>query len=131
MNIVVAYRKSSIASKILEAAVGQARVLGATVHLVTSLPGTPATQHPRELEGSRQALDEAVDVVEKEGIGCEGHLLLQGSSSGEDIVQFARDKDALMIVMGVEKKSKVGKFLLGSTAQYVILHAECPVFTVR
>jgi nucleotide-binding universal stress UspA family protein len=36
-----------------------------------------------------------------------------------------------LIFLGIVKKSKVGKLLFGSTAQYVILHAPCPVVTVQ
>jgi nucleotide-binding universal stress UspA family protein len=35
------------------------------------------------------------------------------------------------IVVGVKRRSKVGKLLMGSTAQYVILKADCPVITVK
>jgi nucleotide-binding universal stress UspA family protein len=31
----------------------------------------------------------------------------------------------------VEKRSKAQKILLGSTAQYIILKAPCPVLTVK
>jgi nucleotide-binding universal stress UspA family protein len=36
-----------------------------------------------------------------------------------------------MIVIGIVKKSKVGKLFFGSTAQYLILKAHCPVLTVK
>ena len=35
------------------------------------------------------------------------------------------------IIVGIVQKSKVGKLLFGSTAQYVILNASCPVVTVK
>jgi nucleotide-binding universal stress UspA family protein len=33
--------------------------------------------------------------------------------------------------VGIEKKSKTRKMLLGSTAQYVILKSPCPVVTAK
>jgi nucleotide-binding universal stress UspA family protein len=50
---------------------------------------------------------------------------------GEDLVQFAKDNEADEIIVGVRRRSKVGKLMFGSTAQYVILEAACPVVTVK
>jgi len=57
--------------------------------------------------------------------------LIRGLTPGDDLVQFAKDHGADEIIVGVEKKSKVGKFVFGSNAQYVILEAHCPVVTVK
>jgi nucleotide-binding universal stress UspA family protein len=35
------------------------------------------------------------------------------------------------IIIGVKRRSKVGKLLFGSNAQYVIIKADCPVTTVK
>ncbi|MGD9225851.1 MAG: universal stress protein [Desulfobacterales bacterium] len=47
------------------------------------------------------------------------------------MVQFAKDNGVDMIYIGIKKTSKVGKFMFGSNAQYVLLNAPCPVVAVR
>ena len=53
--------------------------------------------------------------------------MISGLDSGEDIVEFAKQNKADEIIIGIRRKSKVGKLMFGSTAQYVILNAPCPV----
>jgi len=50
---------------------------------------------------------------------------------GEDLVQFAEDNNADEIIIGIKKRSKVQKLLLGSNAQHVILHAPCMVISIK
>ena len=64
-------------------------------------------------------------------LDCQTHLLIRGIDAGEDVVRFAADHNVEEIVIGVRRRSKVGKLIFGSTAQYVILNAPCPVVTVR
>jgi len=59
------------------------------------------------------------------------HLLIRGRYVGEDIVDFANENGIDEIVIGVKSRSKVGKLLFGSTAQYVILKSSCPVTSVK
>ena len=44
---------------------------------------------------------------------------------------FLLENEIDEIVIGIKKRSKVGKLIFGSTAQYVILEAPCPVLTVK
>jgi nucleotide-binding universal stress UspA family protein len=60
---------------------------------------------------------------------CE--LFISSLSSGEQVEKFARSEHVDLVFIGVEKRSKVGKLLFGSTAQHVILHSPCPVVTVN
>ena len=69
--------------------------------------------------------------LEKEGFPCEIHLSICNMTPGEHLVLFAEQNEIDEIVIGVKMKSKVGKFLLGSTAQQVILTAPCPVVSVK
>ena len=48
-----------------------------------------------------------------------------------EIVRYARDQDALMIVMSTHGHSGIKHMLLGSTAESVVRKSTCPVLTVR
>jgi len=61
----------------------------------------------------------------------ETHLVITHLNSGEELVEFAKQNKIDEIIIGVRQKSKVGKVLFGSTAQYVILNAPCPVVTIK
>jgi nucleotide-binding universal stress UspA family protein len=62
---------------------------------------------------------------------CESVLSVRGLEAGEDLVQLAEENKVEEIIIGVRRRSKVGKLLFGSTAQYVILNAPCPVVSVK
>jgi len=76
-------------------------------------------------------LEHTKALLEEADIPCKTHLLILGLSPGEDLVKFARENKIDEIIVGVRKRSKVGKLILGSTAQHVILTAPCPVVTIN
>jgi nucleotide-binding universal stress UspA family protein len=55
----------------------------------------------------------------------------QAISPAEEILQAATDAGADLIVIGLRKRSPVGKLFLGSSSQQVILDASCPVVAVK
>lgn len=59
------------------------------------------------------------------------HLLVDVYSPGEQLVKFSEGKDYEFIFIGISKRSRVGKLLFGSTAQYIILNAPYSVITVN
>ena len=56
---------------------------------------------------------------------------IPGPTPSEDLVQCATEEDAELIVIGLRRRSPVGKFLLGSNAQEILLDAKCPVLAVK
>ena len=76
-----------------------------------------------ELEAVEQQLAEA-------GIDHEIRQFVRGNTAAEDLVQVAQDEDADLIVLGLRRRSPVGKLLLGSNAQHVLLHSPVPVLSV-
>jgi nucleotide-binding universal stress UspA family protein len=49
----------------------------------------------------------------------------------EHLLKVAQEADSTLIVIGLRHRSRVGKFLLGSSAQRILLEADCPVLTVK
>ena len=47
------------------------------------------------------------------------------------LLGIADEVGATMLVIGIRHRSPVGKFLLGSTAQRILLGARCPVLAVK
>lgn len=106
-----------------------AKAFNAHVDILSSMHKGEESDLPKidERKGELEYLKEA---LEKENISCQSHLIIKGHAAGEDIVKFAIANRTDEIIIGTEKLSRVGKFLLGSTAQHVIIHAPCPVVIV-
>lgn len=54
-----------------------------------------------------------------------------GKPAAAALLETAEDTDADVIVIGIRRRSPVGKLIAGSTAQTVILNAACPVIAVK
>ena len=130
MKILVGYDGSNSAKEALNLAKIHAKAFGASVLVVTSMEkGTEGQRE--EITQSEKGLEWAKSIFAENDIDCDTHLLIRGFTSGEDIVEFAKENQVEEIIVGVKRRSKVGKLLMGSTAQYVILKAECPVVAVK
>jgi len=129
MKILVCYNGSEKDGKVVKEAVKRAKAMDAKVYIVTSAHGTPST--PQEvLDYLQGELKKVEKVFVDEHIPCETKLSVHGLDAGEDLLRFADEEGVDEILIGIEKRSKVEKFLLGSTAQYVILQASCPVIAI-
>lgn len=130
MKILVGYDGTNSAKEALSLAKSHAGAFGAAVEVVTSMQkGTESEK--KEIEQAERGLEYAKSLLEENNISCNTHLLIRGLSAGEDLVEFANENQIGEIIVGVKRRSKVGKLLMGSTAQYVILQANCPVVTIK
>ena len=81
------------------------------------------------------ASPEDIDAIQAE-LNAAGisHEMLQpttGLTAAEEILRVANEQQAGLIVIGLRRRSPVGKLLLGSTAQQVLLDAPCAVLAVK
>ncbi len=130
MKILVGYDGTNSAKEALNLAKSHAKSFGASIQVVTSMQKGTASER-QEIEQAERGLEYAKSLFDEADIACHTHLLIRGLSAGEDLVEFANENQIDQIIVGVKRRSKVGKLLLGSTAQYVILQADCPVVTIK
>lgn len=84
--------------------------------------------HP--LFASPADLDALAARLEEEGLEHEIRQPASGSAA-QEILRAASELGAELIVIGVRRRSPVGKLVTGSTAQQVLLNAECAVLAVK
>ena len=50
---------------------------------------------------------------------------------GDQILDVAQQTNAELIVIGLRRRTPVGKLIMGSQAQMILLEADCPVLAVK
>jgi len=130
MKIMVCFDGSGASRSALRVAVKHAKAFTAKVFLVASMEKGTEDEH-QTIKEMETELNHAKEKLAAEGIECETHLLVRGMTPDEDLVAYAKEQGIDEIAIGIRKRSKVGKLIFGSTAQYLILNAPCPVITVR
>ncbi len=131
MKFLVCYNETNEAKKALNAAREHAKIWKAELEVVNTVTRVEPLKHSAVKKMEEKMEGDVREILRGDDPPYEVQLLLTDLTSGEQLVKFAEDQEMDLIFLGIAKKSKVGKFLFGSTAQYVILHAPCPVVTVQ
>jgi nucleotide-binding universal stress UspA family protein len=131
MKFMVCFDGSKESKEALKAAQHHARTWGATLEVVNTLTRVEPLKHSAIKKMEEKLEAEVKDILGDGDPAYAVQLLVTDLTSGEQMIKFAEEDKIDQIFIGIIKKSKVGKFLFGSTAQYVILHAPCPVVTIQ
>ena len=130
MKILVGFDGTNMAKAAIELAEQHARAFGATIILAYSMVGGPEVPR-RDFEIAENSLEHEKNVLLDKNIPCETIMSVRGLEAGEDLVQLTKEKQVDEVIIGVRRRSKVGKIIFGSTAQFVVLNAPCPVVSVK
>ncbi len=71
------------------------------------------------------------DRARAAGIAMEVRQTQHSGEIADEVLRVARETDASVIVIGLRKRSPVGKLLMGSSAQRILLDADRPVLAVK
>jgi nucleotide-binding universal stress UspA family protein len=126
--IVVGYVPSAQGEAALRAALVEAGRRGARLHVVNASNAEAYVDaglaDDEQLVALRRTLAASgVEHVVEQNVGR--------MDPAEEIVAAAERLDARLVVIGLRRRTPVGKLLMGSTAQRVLLQAPCPVLAVK
>ena len=130
MKILVGYNGGEVGRLALSLARDFARTNNAFVYVITSMEGG-TSERQSDILKAEQGLAFAKKLMEDSNVQCDVQQSVRGLSPAEDLVMFAQENDIDHIFLGIQKKSRAQKAILGSTSRTVILKAPCPVTTVK
>jgi len=130
MKILVSYSGTKESEAALDVARAHAKIFDAKLVVVSSSEGGKG-EKLEDISKIKNELDRIQKEMSDENIECEVEQLARGLTPGEDIVLYAQENDIDQIYVGIRKKSRTSKLILGSTAQFIILKATCPVTSVK
>ncbi len=129
MTVVVGFVPTAEGAAAVDRGVEEARLRGLPLVVVhSSRGGEREAQSDWEL---RDELDRLGQRLRADGVDADVHEIVRGHSPAEDLLQVARDRAASLIVIGLRRRTSVGKLLLGSNAQQILMAADCPVLAVK
>ena len=92
--------------------------------------GRDVTDVGPDSPAERGLLDVVQDLRDRD-VDVEVHSLVRGNEPAEDLIQVAGEVGADFIVIGLRRRTPVGKLILGSNAQRVLLDSPCAVLAVK
>ena len=137
MLIVVGYAPRPESRAALDVAVTEARRRGARLHLVRTLgqgPSDNPSQTRQWADKVQQVSDEIREVAEQlgtEGLEVTYDVEPVSTAAAQHLLDVANRLEADLIVIGLRRRSAVGKLVMGSVSQEILLGAECPVLAVK
>ena len=129
-TIVVGYVPKPEGKAALRRAAEEAKLRSSRLVVVNSHRGGREFDRDDAIESEAQ-LAEVKSELQSHGVDHDIRQLVRGMDPAEDLVNVANEVGAELIIIGLRRRSPVGKLILGSNAQRVLLDAPCPVLAVK
>lgn len=136
-DILVAFDFSPASERALAWAGQLHRALGGRLHVVHVLDPIPLTDailpYPVPVVTQEQVTELAALLQERlTALDLDGTSeVLLASGTGQALLSTAQAWGATLLVMGTHGRGGVARLVLGSVAEHVVRHAQCPVVTVH
>jgi nucleotide-binding universal stress UspA family protein len=128
--VVVGYVAKPEGEAAVEQGIAEAKLRGTNLIVVNSQRGGRGYDDDASLR-TEHDLSALEAKLKASGVEHEVRHLVRGFEPAEDLISIAEASGADLIVIGLRRRTPVGKLILGSNAQRILLDAPCPVLAVK
>jgi nucleotide-binding universal stress UspA family protein len=128
MTVVVGYIPNQYGEAALGAGLAEARLRGADLLVVNATRGDTLVDKKYLGAGDVAALEQRLAAEADVGSSVRQAM---GPDVAEELVRVADEVGAELLVIGLRRRTPVGKMIMGSVAQHVLIDARCPVLAVK
>ena len=126
--VVVGYEPNPRGEAALEHALAECRRRDARLVVLNSSRGDALVDEDL-VRGT--ALEQLEQRLGGSGVSYEVRQPVRGRDVAEELAAVVGDTAAELVVIGLRRRSAVGKLLMGSAAQRILLDVDCPVLAVK
>jgi nucleotide-binding universal stress UspA family protein len=128
VTIVVGYVPTPVGRAALMAAAGVAAERNQPLIVVNSSRGDALVDPGFAQQAD---VDWASTTLEEAGVEFSMRQHMRGREAFEEVLDAVKEVDAELCVIGIRRRTAVGKALLGSNADRILMDAPCPVLAVK
>jgi nucleotide-binding universal stress UspA family protein len=129
-SVVVGYVAKPEGEAAVDQGIAEAKLRGVGLIVVNSQRGGRGYDDDASLR-TEHDLTALEAKLKASGVEHEVRHLVRGFEPAEDLISIAEASGADLIVIGLRRRTPVGKLILGSNAQRILLDAPCPVLAVK
>ena len=128
MTILVAYVPRPEGQTALEKGIEIAKERNEMLIVVNATPGGTGEDPSR---ADAQDVERVEQLLSVSGINAEFKQFVRGKNAVEELEEMVATHNVSLLVIGLRKRSAVGKLIMGSMAQEILMNIPCPILTVK
>jgi len=128
MTIIVAYVPRPEGHAALDKGIELAKERNEALIVVNATPGGGGEDPSR---ADAQDVERVEQLLSVSGITAEFKQFVRGKNAVEELQDLVALQNASMLVIGLRKRSAVGKLIMGSMAQEILMTVACPILAVK
>jgi nucleotide-binding universal stress UspA family protein len=128
MTILVAYVPRPEGQAALEKGIELAKERNEFLIVVNATPGGTGEDPSR---ADAQDVERIEQLISVSGIQSEFKQFVRGKNAVEELQDMVAANNVSMLVIGLRKRTAVGKLIMGSMAQEILMTIDCPILAVK